>query len=231
MFVALDAPSNQVWYGALRIEMLKFIFTSPSVHTLYSRNAASPARAVAKAITAAYGVTLPPLADGVGDIRLPTMNVGMLGGGTVLNAVPGETWFTVDLRCLDTPTHEELRATLIDTVRRAAEEEHVKFRVEQTVATEDYSKALSREQRLNHPLTQTALAAANHFRKSGTTAITPMDLGSTDANIAISLGIPAIAAGAILSSNQHQLEESADATSIVPGVRQVIALAVALTTH
>ena len=58
-----------------------------------------------------------------------------------------------------------------------------------------------------------------------------MDLGSTDANIAISLGIPAVAAGAVLSSNPHQLEEKAQATSIVPGIRQLITLAVALTTH
>lgn len=103
--------------------------------------------------------------------------------------------------------------------------------MEHTIVTEDYSKALSKEQRLNHSLVQTAVATANHFRKAGTPAIVPMDLGSTDANIAISLGIPAIAAGAVLSSNPHQLEENAQAISIVPGIRQLIAWAVVLTTH
>jgi len=97
--------------------------------------------------------------------------------------------------------------------------------------TEDYSKALPKEQRLNDSLVKTAVATANHFRQSGTPAIVPMDLGSTDANIAVSLGIPAIAAGAVLSSNPHQLEENAQAPSIVPGIRQLIALAVVLTTH
>jgi tripeptide aminopeptidase len=53
----------------------------------------------------------------------------------------------------------------------------------------------------------------------------------TDANIAISLGVPAIAAGTVLSANPHQLEENAQASSIVPGIRQLIELAVALTTH
>ena len=61
--------------------------------------------------------------------------------------------------------------------------------------------------------------------------IAPLDLGSTDANIAISLGIPAIAAGTVLSTNQHQLEENAQASSIVPGIKQLITLAVVLTTH
>jgi acetylornithine deacetylase/succinyl-diaminopimelate desuccinylase-like protein len=231
MFVALDVPSNEVWYGALRIDLLKLFFTSPSVHTLYSRNTASPAKAVAKAISAVSDIALPPLATQVGDVRLPVINIGMIGGGTVANAIPGETWFTVDLRSLDTPTHDRLRAAVIDTAKRIAADEHVDFRVEHTLMTEDYAKALPKEQRLNHSLVQTALAAANHFRASGTPVIIPMDLGSTDANIAISLGIPAIATGAVLSNHPHQLEESAEANSIVPGIKQLIALAVALTTH
>jgi acetylornithine deacetylase/succinyl-diaminopimelate desuccinylase-like protein len=115
MFVALDVPSNQVWYGALRIDLLKFFYTSSSVHTLYSRDTASPAKAVAKAITAVYNIPLPPLADGVGTVRLPVVNVGTLGGGTVANAIPSETWFTVDLRSLDTATQDRLRAAVIDT--------------------------------------------------------------------------------------------------------------------
>ena len=228
MFVALDGSSNEVWYGALRIELLKFFYTAPSVHTLYSRDTASPARAVAKGISAVYGIALPPLTEGVGDVRLPAINIGMLGGGTVPNAVPSETWFTVDLRAIDTPTEDRLRNAVIDSARRAADEEHVAFRLEHTVL-EDYSKALPKDQRLNHPLVQTAVATANFFRKPGTAAVVPMDLGSTDANIAISMGIPAIAAGAVLSSNPHQLEENAQASSIVPGTRQLIALAVTLT--
>lgn len=231
MFVALDAPSNEIWYGALRIEMVKLIFTSASVHTLFSRDEPTAARAMARAIEAVYDIPLPQRIEGIGGLRLPTINIGMLGGGTVLNAIPAETWFTVDLRSADSPTQERLRAAIVEAGRRVAEEQRVGFRVEQTVAAEDYSRALSREQRLNHPLVQTAIATFNHFRKPGSPPVIPMDLGSTDANIAISLGIPAIAAGGVLFSNPHQMEENAEAGSIVPGVQQLIALAVALTSH
>lgn len=231
MFVALDVESNAVWYGALRIDMMKFYFNAPAVHTLYSRGTPSPAKAVVKAIEAVYAIPLPPLASEVGDVRLPVINVGMLGGGTVSNAIPGETWFTVDLRSLDTPTQDRLRTAVTDAARRAADDEHVTFRVENTLVTEDYSKALSKEQRLAHPLVKTAVDAANHFRKQGSAIVVPADLGSTDANIAISLGIPAIATGTLISTKQHQLEESAEAASIVPGIKQLISLAVALTTH
>jgi tripeptide aminopeptidase len=231
MFVALDVPSNEVWYGALRIDLMKLFYTAPSVHTLYSRDTASPAKAVAKGITAVYGIALPPLSEGVGGVRLPTINIGMLGGGTVANAIPSETWFTVDLRSIDTPVQDRLRSAVVEAARRAADEEHVGFRVENTVMTEDYSKALPKETRLNHSLVQTAVASANFFRRPGTPAIVPMDLGSTDANIAISLGIPAIAGGAVLSSKPHQLEENAQASSIVPGIKQLITWTVVLTTH
>jgi len=78
-------------------------------------------------------------------------------------------------------------------------------------------------------LPQTALATANHFRKPGTPAIVPADVGSTDANNAVAMGIPAVAIGAVLEHGAHRLEETAEASSIVAGVKSLIALAVALT--
>jgi hypothetical protein len=72
---------------------------------------------------------------------------------------------------------------------------------------------------------------SNHFRKAGTPAIVPADVGSTDANNAIAMGMSAVAIGAVMDHTPHRLEESADADSIIPGVKSLIALAVALTTH
>jgi tripeptide aminopeptidase len=54
MFVSIDVSSAEVWYGALRIDQFKFFYTSPGAHTLESRGAPSPAKAVAKAISAIY---------------------------------------------------------------------------------------------------------------------------------------------------------------------------------
>jgi tripeptide aminopeptidase len=230
MFVAVDLSSNEVWYGALRINQFKFFYTSPGAHTLESRGGPSPAHAVAKAINALYDIPLPPIAAGLGTFKLPTLNVGMLGGGTVMNAVPREAWFTVDLRSLDSATQDRLEQAVVSTAKQTAEQEGVGFRVEKGMAI-DYAHARPQQERLNHPLVQTALATANHFRKPGTPAIVPADVGSTDANIAISMGIPAVAIGARIGRMPHQLEESADASTIVPGIKSMIALAVALTTH
>jgi tripeptide aminopeptidase len=230
LFVAADVSSAQVWYGALRIDQFKFFYTSPGAHTMESRGGPSPAKAVAKAITALYEIPLPPVATGLDSFKLPVLNVGMLGGGTVVNAVPREAWFTVDLRSLDSATQDRLQSAVVSTARKIGDQEGVGFRMEQKMGI-DYSKALPQKDRLNHPLVQTALATANYFRKPGTPAILPADVGSTDANIAVSMGIPAVAIGATLEQMPHRLEEFTSAASIVPGIKQFIALAVALTSH
>ena len=228
MFVAVDVSANQVWYGALRITQFKFFYTSPGAHTMESRGGPSPARAVADAIRAVYDIPLPPIAEGLDTFKLPVANVGTLGGGTVFNAVPREAWFSVDLRSLDTPTQTQLEQAVEAAARGAADAAGVGFRMEKSTFL-DYSGARPKAARLDSALVQTALAVANHFRKPGTPAIVPADVGSTDANNAIAMGIPAVAIGATLEHEPHRLEEFADASSIVPGVKSLIALAVSLT--
>lgn len=90
MFIAVDIQLGEVWYGALRISRLKFVYTSPGSHTLYSRGQPTPARAVATAIQNVYGIPLPPIEPGLAGMKLPVINVGMLGGGTVMNSIPQE---------------------------------------------------------------------------------------------------------------------------------------------
>ena len=230
MFIAVDVGANQVWYGALRISQYKFYYNSDGAHTMESRGGPNPAKAVAKAIAAVYDIPLPPVAEGLDSFKLPVANVGMIGGGTVVNAVAREAWFSVDLRSLDTPTQAKLEQAVEAAARRAAEQEGVAFHMEKSVL-QDYSKARPKEERLNHPLVQTALAVSNHFRKAGTPAIVPADVGSTDANNAVALGIPAVAIGATLEHMPHRLEETAEAGSIVPGIKSLMTLAVTLTSH
>ena len=227
MFIAVDLSANQVWYGALRITQYKFFYTSPGAHTMESRGGPSPARAVAAGIDSIYEIPLPPVVPGLDSFKLPVANVGMMGGGTVFNAVPREAWFTVDLRSLDTPTQTRLEQAVESAARHAADQEKVGFRMEKNTF-DDYAKARPTDERLNSPLVQTAVAVANHFRKPGAAAIAPADVGSTDANNAIAMGIPAVAVGAVMEYAPHRLEEYAEASSIARGVKSLIALAVSL---
>jgi acetylornithine deacetylase/succinyl-diaminopimelate desuccinylase-like protein len=227
MFVAIDLSAEEVWYGALRITQYKFFYTSPGAHTMESRGGPSPARAVSLAIASMYEIPLPPVTPGLGSFKLPVINIGMLGGGTVVNAVPRETWFTVDLRSLDTPTHARLETEVEAAAKHAASAAGSGFHFDKNQMA-DFSKARPRQERLDHAVVQTAVATSNFFRKAGTPQIVPMDVGSTDANMAIAMGIPAVAVGAVTERFAHRLEENADASSIVPGIKSLIALAVSL---
>lgn len=227
MFVAVDLSAEEVWYGALRITQYKFFYTSPGAHTLESRGNPSPAKSVAMAIDAMYEIPLPPIADGLGTFKLPVINVGMIGGGTVFNAIPREAWFTVDLRSLDTPTQNRLEAAVEAAAKRAADVGGVGFRMEKRPMA-DFSRARSKQDRLNDAVVQTAVATSNYFREPGSPLIVAQDVGSTDANMAIAMGIPAVAVGAVRERFAHRLEENADASSIVPGIKSLIALAVSL---
>jgi acetylornithine deacetylase/succinyl-diaminopimelate desuccinylase-like protein len=228
MFVAVDNPLGEVWYGALRVTRLKLYYTSPGSHTLKSRGRPNPARAVARAIEQLYEIPLPPVELGLAPWTVPVLNVGMIGGGTVPNAIPQEAWFTVDLRSQDTTLQQRLESEVLSVARAAAEREGVGFRMEKPAGEDvDFSKTRSPEARRADALVQTALDIQRYINAPHRND-NPLDIGSTDANVAIGLGIPGIALGGPYYERQHTLDEVAEEASIVPGTKMLVLLAISL---
>jgi acetylornithine deacetylase/succinyl-diaminopimelate desuccinylase-like protein len=226
--VAVDIGLGGVWYGAFRISRLKLVYTSAGAHTLQSRGAPNPAKAVAKAISDVYEIPLPKPAAGLGAMPLPVLNVGMIGGGTVINAIPLESWFTVDLRSLDSGTQDKLETQVVKTARAAAEAERVGFRVEKPNGEDlDYSRALPAAERAEHPLVRTAVDIQNHL-KLGPGPVEPMDAGSTDANVGVAAGVPSIAVGVARSRGGHTLNEQSEEASLLLGTKMLVLLAASL---
>jgi len=227
MFIAADIPLGVVWYGALRLAALEFVYTAPGAHTLMSRDEPSPVKAVAHAISAVYQIPLPPTAPEASPMRLPVINVGRIGGGAVINSIPKEAFFTVDLRSFDSATQDRLQTEVTRAAKAAADAEHVGFRIEKPEGDDlDYSNALTRDQRRANPLVQTALDIHKYLK----VALLPdaMDVGSTDANVGVALGIPSIAIGATAGRDAHTTDEGAEAQSIVPGAKSLVLMAVSL---
>ena len=229
MFIAVDIWLGDVWYGALRISRLKFIYTSPGAHTLFSRGQPTPARAVATAIQNIYGISLPPVEPGLAGMKVPVINVGTFGGGSVVNSIPQEAWFTIDLRSLDNATQDRLESEAVSVAKAAADKEGVGFRLEKPQGEDvNFSKAQSRETRRAHPLVQTAVDIQNYLHLAGAGSAEAIDVGSTDANVAVGMGIPAIAVGAARYTGPHTLDEVAEENSIVPGAKMLLLLATSL---
>ncbi|HVG44845.1 MAG TPA: M20/M25/M40 family metallo-hydrolase [Longimicrobium sp.] len=218
MLVAVDGGLGPVSYGALGIYWTRYHFTGEGSHTNSSTGKPHPARALADAVRSIYGLRIP---EGQGGA---VFNVGMMGGGLVFNAIPQEVWFTVDLRSVNPALLDSLDAEITGRVAAAARENRVQWRREpvQRLAAAGTEEML-RDRRAG-AIVQTALDVHRFL------GIEPRAeaSGSTDANVAVTRGIPAIAVGRARGGDQHTLSEWADRDSALPATRMLLLLAVSL---
>ena len=226
---------TQVWYGALRITQFKFFYTSPGAHTMESRGGPSPAKAVAKAIDAR-------LRDPAAAGRRGTRHVQAAGaerrhvrrrhgGQRRFRARRGSRWTCArSTRRRRTGWRARWFARPRTEPRRTGGRRLPHGEEDGASTTRRRGRS---EERLNHPLVQTALATEQPLPRSRARRRSSRPTsGSTDANIAVSMGIPAVAIGAVAETHAAPSRgDHADASSIVPGIKSLIALAVALTTH
>jgi len=220
LIVASDGGLPDVNYGALGIYWSKMKFTAAGAHTLNSRNQPHPARAAAQCITDIYSVPLPPA-----DAPVPAIyNVGMMGGGTVVNAIAPENWFTVDLRTIDPVLLQDLDAKIVAKCEAAAAAQGVKFTREFIQKSEAGGRPEALAPRLSQPIVRTPVEVLKYLDMTAITTPT----GSTDANVGIVHNIPSVSIGRAKGGNQHSLSEWADEASAKFGAESLLLIVVAL---
>ena len=156
----------------------------------------------------------------VDDLILPanprtTVNVGHIMGGTSVNSIPESATALIDLRSTSAAqlrdTEAAIRAAFEETVATAGSRE---LRLGIEVIGDRPGGALSDDD----PLLGTLRAVDRHL-----TLRTEQRLGSTDANIPLSMGIPAIAIGAGgKGGGIHTLQEWYDPTGRETALRRVL---------
>jgi di/tripeptidase len=159
-----------------------------------------------------------------------TFNVGVLGGGTFVNSIPFESWMDVDVR---SETKEELNKA-VDTftrlMREAMEEENRARSTVQGKIEVDVRMIGDRpfgQVPTNAPIVQAAAAVVQAFSMTPT-----YGLSSTDSNIPMSMGIPAITLeSGGMGGRNHTLDEWIDVekTSSVRGIDMAMGTLLALT--
>ena len=218
MLVAVDGGLGPVSYGALGIYWTRYHFTGEGSHTNTSAGKPHPARALADAVRSIYELRVPEGRGGA------VFNVGMVGGGLVFNAIPQEVWFTVDLRSVNPALIDSLDAEITGRVAAAARENRVQWSREpvQHLAAAGTEEML--RDRRGSAIVQTALDVHRFLGIESRAEAS----GSTDANVAVTRGIPAIAVGRARGGDQHTLREWADRDSALPATRMLLLLAVSL---
>lgn len=132
-------------------------------------------------------------------------NVGVIEGGTSINSVPFSSSMLIDIRSVEPYRLDEMEQLLNQAVQQALNEQNeIRRRGDAlTVTVEKIGNRPSGELDPSLPLIQRAMAATSYFG-----AEPELTRGSTDSNIPISLGIPAITIGRGGSGgNAHSLDE------------------------
>jgi acetylornithine deacetylase/succinyl-diaminopimelate desuccinylase-like protein len=218
-FVSIDSTGVHVTHLAVGSQRYRVTFKGPGGHSYAAFGLPNPIGALGRAITR------------IGDLQVPgyprtTFNVGRVGGGTSVNAIPFEGWMEVDLRSTDPAALAALVEQFNGLVDAAAAEENARWGRSGvvTVVKERVGDRPAGSTALDAPIVQIALAAATALGVSA-----PLGEGSTDANIPISLRIPAITIGAGgTGSDAHALTESFDTTNAVKGVEHALLVTIAL---
>jgi len=189
-FIALDgAGLERVVHRALGSRRYRVTFRGPGGHSWAAFGVANPANAVGRA--AALLADLPPPTP---HAPRTTCAVVRLGGGTGLNSIPQEAWLDLDLRSEDPKALAQLDVTVRTALEKAADDENRRrapgtpaLRLETQLVGDRPSGVTPRA----HPLVLAAVAANRVLGRDAELAA-----ASTDANVPIALGIPAIALGA-----------------------------------
>ncbi|MEJ7713070.1 MAG: peptidase dimerization domain-containing protein [Pyrinomonadaceae bacterium] len=150
-----------------------------------------------------------------------TYNVGRISGGTGINVIAQEALMDVDLRSQSANELQRLDAFFRRAVREAVDDEN-NFRAPSTGPLTLELKLIG-----DRPSGETPPdALLVRLAEEATTALGHrplLDCSSTDSNVPISLGIPAITLGAGGSSgNSHTLDEWYDPTRRATGLKRAL---------
>ncbi len=146
-----------------------------------------------------------------------TYNIGIIEGGQSVNSLATHASFYMDLRSEDPETLNELENTVREIIATQSDQAEG-IRVTIDVVGDRPAGGIG----IDHELvraTATALQAVEMECQYLS--------GSTDANLLLSKGLPAVTIGLTTGGNTHRLDEFINTEPLVKGMRQLILLALA----
>jgi acetylornithine deacetylase/succinyl-diaminopimelate desuccinylase-like protein len=223
--IVLDgAGADGVVTQALGSRRFLVSICGPGGHSFTDAGTPNPIAALASALAALAGVDLP------GEPRT-TLNLGTIRGGTSVNSIPESAQATVDFRSTSADQLLRLEIALHRAVEDSVESWNLKAKAAGIASKGPLSFTIAKigdrpAAHLPHdsPLLDALRAVDRHLGLR-----TDLRLGSTDANIPLSLGIPALSMGAGgEGGGAHTLAEWYSAKDREVGLRRVLLLTLAM---
>jgi tripeptide aminopeptidase len=163
-------------------------FKGPGGHSWGAFGTANPAHALSRAVTAFVTAADPLTQEGP-----PTSySVGTLGGGTSVNSIPFEAVMEVDMRSEDPDALNRIDAVFRAAMAQGVAEENAARRrgPELELDLVQVGNRPSGTLAVEHPLVQRSLASSDILA-----GFSGLGIGSTNSNIPIALGVPAVTIG------------------------------------
>ena len=218
-FVSIDNAGLVITNRAVGSHRYRVTFKGPGGHSFSAFGLANPAGALGRAVAKISDFQVP------GQPRT-TFAIGRIGGGTSVNSIPFEAWMEVDMRSSDAVALAALDDRFQKAIDAAVAEENARWGSHPTITV---VKDLVGDRPAGStpstaPIVQTAQAVARVLRLDA-----PFSEGSTDANVPMSLKIPAITiGGGGRSMDSHAPTEWFDAVESWKGTQNAVLLAIAL---
>jgi tripeptide aminopeptidase len=218
-FVSVDGTGlgiTHIGVGSLRYRVA---FSGPGGHSYGAFGLANPIHALGRAIAK------------IGDFQVPsepktTFNVGRIGGGTSVNSIAFEAWMEVDMRSADPAALRAVDTNFHRAVDAALEEENRRWKNRGKLTVD---KKLVGDRPAGRTTETEGIVQAAVSVTRGLGLQIRLDEGSTDSNIPMSLGIPAVTIdGGGRGTGAHSLGETFDSTSSEQGTQRALLLAIAL---
>ena len=189
-FLVLDGPStDHITAQALSSRRFEILFTGPGGHSWNDSGTPNPIHALSDAIA---GFTQwPDARTGERKARY-SYNFGIIEGGSSINSIPAAARAKLDLRSEEPAILDDLSVYLSAVVERSLERENRNARGGRlTAKIKELGSRPGGRLLANSPLLQTVQAVDHHL-----SIRSRIDCASTDANVPLSLGLPAVSIGA-----------------------------------
>lgn len=189
--IVLDGPgADAAVTQALGSRRFQVTITGPGGHSFTDAGTPNPIAALARALT--------QLAEApISEDHSTTLNLGTISGGISVNSIPQSAQATIDFRSTDPAELVRLEAVLRRAVEEAVEHCNLKSRSAQEPRRRlSYAIATIGDRPAAKLPDDSALLAAIRAVDRHLGLRTDLRLGSTDANIPLSLGVPALSMGA-----------------------------------
>src|SRR5262245_33129851 len=218
-FISVDGTGLGITNVGVGSYRYRVTFKGPGGHSYGAFGLANPIHALGRAIALISEFQVP-------DHPRTTFNVGRIGGGTSVNSIPFEAWMEMDMRSADAASLRSIDERFHQAVDRSLKEENERWGNQgRLVAAKDlagYRPPGSTPE--NSPIVRAAVSVQKALGF-------PVALreGSTDSNVPMGLGIPAITiGGGGAGKGAHSPGESFDTTNSWQGTQRALLLAIAL---